>query len=71
MEEVLKKPEVQNVVEMYLALYVSFEDYIKQMNSDKVPEEQKEAWQNQINSDTLKLTPRDSVVVKHFCNTYG
>ena len=59
LEEVLKKPEVQNVVEMYLALYVSFEDYIKQMNSDKVPEEQKEAWQNQINSDTLKLTPRD------------
>ena len=52
LEEVLKKPEAQNVVEMYLALYVSFEDYIKQMNSDKVPEEQKEAWQNQINSDT-------------------
>ena len=50
LEEVLKKPEAQNVVEMYLALYVSFEDYIKQMNSDKVPEEQKEAWQNQINS---------------------
>ena len=53
LEEVLKKPEVQNVVEMYLALYVSFEEYIKQMNSDKVPEEQKEVWQNQINSDTL------------------
>ena len=32
LEEVLKKPEAQNVVEMYLALYVSFEDYIKQMN---------------------------------------
>lgn len=66
LEEVLKKPEVQNVVEMYLALYVSFEDYIKQMNSDKVPEEQKEAWQNQINSDTLKLTPRDRLLVFAF-----
>lgn len=66
LEEVLKKPEAQNVVEMYLALYVSFEDYIKQMNSDKVPEEQKEAWQNQINSDTLKLTPRDRLLVFAF-----
>lgn len=66
LEEILKKPEVQNVVEMYLALYVSFEDYIKQMNSDKVPEEQKEAWQNQINSDTLKLTPRDRLLVFAF-----
>lgn len=66
LEEVLKKPEVQNVVEMYLALYVSFEDYIKQMNSDKVPEEQKEVWQNQINSDTLKLTPRDRLLVFAF-----
>lgn len=66
LEEVLKKPEVQNVVEMYLALYVSFEEYIKQMNSDKVPEEQKEAWQNQINSDTLKLTPRDRLLVFAF-----
>lgn len=66
LEDVLKKPEVQNVVEMYLALYVSFEDYIKQMNSDKVPEEQKEAWQNQINSDTLKLTPRDRLLVFAF-----
>lgn len=66
LEEVLKKPEVQNVVEMYLALYVSFEDYIKQMNSDKVPEEQKEAWQDQINSDTLKLTPRDRLLVFAF-----
>lgn len=64
LEEVLKKPEAQNVVEMYLALYVSFEDYIKQ--SDKVPEEQKEAWQNQINSDTLKLTPRDRLLVFAF-----
>lgn len=66
LEEVLKKPEVQNVVEMYLALYVSFEEYIKQMNSDKVPEEQKEVWQNQINSDTLKLTPRDRLLVFAF-----
>lgn len=66
LEEVLKKPEAQNVVEMYLALYVSFEDYIKQMNSDKVPEEQKEVWQNQINSDTLKLTPRDRLLVFAF-----
>lgn len=66
LEEVLKKPEAQNVVEMYLALYVSFEDYIKQMNSDKVPEEQKKAWQNQINSDTLKLTPRDRLLVFAF-----
>lgn len=66
LEEVLKKPEAQNVVEMYLALYVSFEEYIKQMNSDKVPEEQKEAWQNQINSDTLKLTPRDRLLVFAF-----
>lgn len=66
LEEVLKKPEAQNVVEMYLALYVSFEDYIRQMNSDKVPEEQKEAWQNQINSDTLKLTPRDRLLVFAF-----
>lgn len=66
LEAVLKKPEVQNVVEMYLALYVSFEEYIKQMNSDKVPEEQKEVWQNQINSDTLKLTPRDRLLVFAF-----
>lgn len=66
LEEVLKKPEAQNVVEMYLALYVSFEDYIKQMNSDKVPEKQREAWQNQINSDTLKLTPRDRLLVFAF-----
>ena len=66
LEEVLKKPEAQNVVEMYLALYVSFEEYIKQMNSDKVPEEQKEVWQNQINSDTLKLTPRDRLLVFAF-----
>lgn len=66
LEDVLKKPEVQNVVEMYLALYVSFEEYIKQMNSDKVPEEQKEVWQNQINSDTLKLTPRDRLLVFAF-----
>lgn len=66
LEEVLKKPEVQNVVEMYLALYVSFEEYIKQMNSDKVPEERKEVWQNQINSDTLKLTPRDRLLVFAF-----
>lgn len=66
LEEVLKQPEIQNIVEMYLALYVSFEDYIKQMNSDKVPEEQKEAWQNQINSDTLKLTPRDRLLVFAF-----
>lgn len=66
LEEVLKKPEVQNVVEMYLALYVSFEEYIKQMNSDKVSEEQKEVWQNQINSDTLKLTPRDRLLVFAF-----
>lgn len=66
LEEVLKKPEAQNVVEMYLALYVSFEDYIKQMNSDKVPEEQKEVWQNQINSDTLRLTPRDRLLVFAF-----
>ena len=66
LEEVLKKPEVQNVVEMYLALYVSFEEYIKQMNSDKVPEEQKEVWKNQINSDTLKLTPRDRLLVFAF-----
>ena len=51
---------------MYLALYVSFEEYIKQMNSDKVPEEQKEVWQNQINSDTLKLTPRDRLLVFAF-----
>lgn len=51
LEEVLKKPEAQNVVEMYLALYVSFEDYIKQMNDDeKTTKEQREAWQNQINS---------------------
>lgn len=66
LEEVLKKPEAQNVVEMYLALYVSFEDYIKQMNSDKVPEKQREAWQDQINSDTLKLTPRDRLLVFAF-----
>lgn len=66
LEEVLKQPEIQNIVEMYLALYVSFEEYIKQMNSDKVPEEQKEAWQNQINSDTLKLTPRDRLLVFAF-----
>ena len=64
LEEVLKKPEAQNVVEMYLALYVSFEDYIKQMNDDeKTTKEQREAWQNQINSDTLKLTPRDRLLV--------
>lgn len=67
LEEVLKKPEVQNVVEMYLALYVSFEDYIKQMNDDeKTTKEQREAWQNQINSDTLKLTPRDRLLVFAF-----
>lgn len=67
LEEVLKKPEAQNVVEMYLALYVSFEDYIKQMNDDeKTTKEQREAWQNQINSDTLKLTPRDRLLVFAF-----
>ena len=67
LEEVLKKPEVQNVVEMYLALYVSFEDYIKQMNDDeKTTKEQREAWQDQINSDTLKLTPRDRLLVFAF-----
>lgn len=67
LEDVLKKPEVQNVVEMYLALYVSFEDYIKQMNDDeKTTKEQREAWQNQINSDTLKLTPRDRLLVFAF-----
>lgn len=66
LEEVLKNPKAQNVVEMYLALYVSFEDYIKQMNSDKVPEKQRETWQNQINSDTLKLTPRDRLLVFAF-----
>lgn len=49
MEEVLKKPEAQNVVEMYLALYVSFEDYIKQMNDDeKTTKEQREAWQTRL-----------------------
>lgn len=67
LEEVLKKPEAQNVVEMYLALYVSFEDYIKQMNDDeKTTKEQREAWQNQINSDTLRLTPRDRLLVFAF-----
>lgn len=67
LEDVLKKPEVQNVVEMYLALYVSFEDYIKQMNDDeKTTKEQREAWQDQINSDTLKLTPRDRLLVFAF-----
>lgn len=67
LEEVLKKPEAQNVVEMYLALYVSFEDYIKQMNDDeKTTKEQREAWQDQINSDTLKLTPRDRLLVFAF-----
>lgn len=67
LEEVLKKPEVQNVVEMYLALYVSFEEYIKQMNDDeKTTKEQREAWQDQINSDTLKLTPRDRLLVFAF-----
>ena len=67
LEEVLKKPEAQNIVEMYLALYVSFEDYIKQMNDDeKTTKEQREAWQNQINSDTLKLTPRDRLLVFAF-----
>lgn len=67
LEEVLKQPEIQNIVEMYLALYVSFEDYIKQMNDDeKTTKEQREAWQNQINSDTLKLTPRDRLLVFAF-----
>lgn len=67
LEEVLKKPEAQNVVEMYLALYVSFEDYIKQMNDDeKTTKEQREAWQDQINSDTLRLTPRDRLLVFAF-----
>ena len=67
LEEVLKKPEAQNVVEMYLALYVSFEEYIKQINDDKkTSDAQKDTWRKQINNDILKLTPRDRLLVFAF-----
>lgn len=63
LEEVLKQPEIQNIVEMYLALYVSFEEYIKQINDD---ENRHEQMRKQINNDILKLTPRDRLLVFAF-----
>lgn len=67
LEEVLKQPEIQNIVEMYLALYVSFEEYIKQINDDKkTSDAQKDTWRKQINNDILKLTPRDRLLVFAF-----
>lgn len=67
LEEILKQPEIQNIVEMYLALYVSFEEYIKQINDDKkTSDAQKDTWRKQINNDILKLTPRDRLLVFAF-----
>lgn len=52
---------------MYLALYVSFEEYIKQINDDKkTSDAQKDTWRKQINNDILKLTPRDRLLVFAF-----
>lgn len=67
LERALKRHKVKNVVEMYLALYVSFEEYIKQINDDKkTSDAQKDTWRKQINNSTLKLTPRDRLLVFAF-----
>lgn len=54
LEEALKRPEVKNVVEMYLALYVSFEQYIKQINK-----EMSDVYREKINEKNLKCFSDD------------
>lgn len=70
LQEVLKAQEVQDVVETYLALYVTFTDYMKKLQSGEYATI-REAWKKEINSGKVAKKSTDKLLLNAFLFVYS
>ena len=70
LQTVLKEKEVQDVVQTYLALYVTFTDYMKKLQTDEYATI-RENWKKEINSRKVAKKSTDKLLLNAFIFVYS